>query len=229
MCPGKKSVKSLVFYQTHSPFPEISMLNLFSFQDQKFGHKRRGAGHSGNNGHGGKEGGLLLSVPHLVSCKGHEVYGECWDGVKSLLKQCRTNLANMSTCTSPGDHTEYCSDIGKVASSICAMLWSFSQVFVLEPISYYDICRKCSASNRILSARDQASIQVYSTHIFATNRELSVFSWLTATCVDLANEINLKQFTLVKHCVWLDLSASYIKFLIMVNLSQSNMSLYLHL
>ena len=108
MCPGKKSVKSLVFYQTHSPFPEISMLNLFSFQDQKFGHKRRGAGHSGNNGHGGKEGGLLLSVPHLVSCKGHEVYGECWDGVKSLLKQCRTNLANMSTCTSPGDHTEYC-------------------------------------------------------------------------------------------------------------------------
>ena len=133
MCPGKKSVKSLVFYQTHSPFPEISMLNLFSFQDQKFGHKRRGAGHSGNNGHGGKEGGLLLSVPHLVSCKGHEVYGECWDGVKSLLKQCRTNLANMSTCTSPGDHTEYCSDIGKVASSICAMLWSFSQVFVLEP------------------------------------------------------------------------------------------------
>ena len=141
------------------------MLNLFSFQDQKFGHKRRGAGHSGNNGHGGKEGGLLLSVPHLVSCKGHGVYGECWDGVKSLLKQCRTNLANMSTCTSPGDHTEYCSDIGKVASSICAMLWSFSQVFVLEPISYYDICRKCSASNRILSARDHTSLQV---HIFNT-------------------------------------------------------------
>ena len=37
----------------NSTFPKINMSNLFSFQGQKFGQKRRGGGH---HGHGGKRG-----------------------------------------------------------------------------------------------------------------------------------------------------------------------------
>ena len=56
-------------------------------------------------------------------------------------------------------------------------------------ILWHVICRKCSDSNRILSARDHASIQVYWTPfdlepgIFAINCELLVFLWLMGTCV----------------------------------------------
>ena len=49
--------------------------------------------------------------------------------------------------------------------------------------------------------------EVCSNIFLAINRELSVFSWLMATCVAMADK-HLRQFTLVKHHVWLDLSAS---------------------
>ena len=64
-------------------------------------------------------------------------------------------------------------------------------------ILWHVICRKCSDSNRILSARDHASIQVF----FAINCELLVFSWLMATYVVWQMKSHRRQFTLVKHCV----------------------------
>ena len=151
---------------------------------------------------------------------------------------------NMSTCTmfiSRWVHRICCEQEGNVNSQL-AMFWSFSQAIALKLTSYCDMLFAGSTVPPTGSCRRGMTPQSrYTWHLltlnqvfFAINCELSVFSWLMATCVVWQMKSNVRQFTLVKHCVWLDLSASYNKFLIMVsrsliifNLSQSNYHLVL--
>ena len=56
---------------------------------------------------------------------------------KPLQPPCKTKLESMLTCTSPG----------MLSSGLCSVILCV-------------VYRKCSASNRILSAKDHASIQI---------------------------------------------------------------------
>ena len=117
-------------------------------------------------------------VVSLAQCNVHAMQSSCFQrGQSQLALPCRTKLASMSTCTSPSERTQYCSEqYGKLLVYNVRCFGPsrkyFHMTFAGSAVPPTKSCPRDITPH---------SRYIYSTHlclniVFATNRELSVFS-----------------------------------------------------
>ena len=124
----------------------------------------------------------------LAQCNVHAMQSSCFQrGQSQLALPCRTKLASMSTCTSPSERTQYCSEqYGKLLVYNVRCFGPSRKYFHMTFAgSAVPPTRSCP---RDITPHSR---YIYSTHlclniVFAPNRELTLG---LLTCIALADEI----------------------------------------